>query len=98
MNYHRVDVDKNNVTPNKNRALGIASRVEPLTKRRVNYISPDDPAHPGKSLRKGNVKYTFTKPQLGSVHSVLNELRGRYLGDYSLVIILTGYIDEISDF
>jgi len=97
VNYHRVDVDKDEVTPKKRRKLESGLKVEPRIKRRVKYISPDDPAHPGKSLRKGNVKYNFTKPQLDRVRSVLNELRGRYLGDYTLVIILSGYIDEISD-
>jgi len=97
VNYHRVEVEKDNITSNKERKLETVSIREPLIKRRVNYISPDDPAHPGKSLRKGNVKYTFTKPQMELVRSVLNGLRGRYLGDYTLVIILSGYIDEVND-
>jgi len=72
------------------------SKGDSLIKRRVSYISPDDPAHPGKSLRKGKVNYSFTKTQLDRVRTVLNELRGHYLGEYTLVIILSGYIDELN--
>jgi len=94
VNYHRVDIDVN--ISDKERKLTTGSNGEPLIKRRVNYISPDDPAHPGKSLRKGNMNYRFTNPQLKRIIYILNELRGRYLGDYTLVIILSGYIDEVN--
>jgi len=94
VNYHRVEIDVN--ISDKERKLTTGSNGEPLIKRRVNYISPDDPAHPGKSLRKGNMNYRFTNPQLKRIIYILNELRGRYLGDYTLVIILSGYIDEVN--
>lgn len=92
VNYHRVDVE----VSDKERKLVSGLNGEALIKRRVNYISPDDPAHPGKSLRKGDMNYSFTKPQLNRIRSVLNGLRGHYLGEYTLVIILSGYIDEVN--
>jgi len=100
VNYHRVDVVGNESeysTNYKLRKLTPASKGIPISKRRVNYISPDDPAHPGKSLRKGKANYIFTRPQLDRIRSVLNELRSRYLGEYTLVIILSGYIDEVDE-
>jgi len=98
VNYHRVDViahDSDDFTNKKLRKLTPASRGKPILKRRVKYISPDDPAHPGKSLRKGKANCIFSRPQLTRIHSVLNELRRLYLGEYTLVIILNGYIDEV---
>lgn len=66
-------------------------------KRRVKYVSHEDPAHPTQSLREGDHVYKFTRSQLESIRSTLNSLRGRFLGEYTAVVILSGYIEEVEE-
>jgi len=68
-----------------------------IVKRRLVYLSPDDPAHPGHSHRDGDQVYAFTKPQLETIRSTLNVLRGRFLTEYTLVVMLSGYIEEVNE-
>lgn len=68
-----------------------------LVKRRVKYVSHEDPAHPKQSLREGDFIYDFTKNQLEAIKTTLNVLRGRFLSEYTLVIILSGYIEEVEN-
>ncbi len=70
---------------------------KPIIRRRVKYVSHEDPEHPEHSLRSGNQHYKFTKPQLETIRSMLNVLRGKFLGEYTLVVILSGYIEEIDE-
>jgi hypothetical protein len=66
-----------------------------IVKRRVKYVSHEDPTHPGNSKRSGNQKYHFTMNQLTQIRSMLNGLRGSFLGEYSFVVIVSGYIEEV---
>jgi len=95
VNYHKREETKDDETE-----ATIQRKMVSQKFRRSDYstLSTDaeDPANPFNSLRKGNVNYTFTKRQLEKVHSVLAELRGHYLDEYTLVIILTGYIEEVN--
>lgn len=68
-----------------------------IVKRRVKYVSADNPAHPGNSHRDGNQVYEFTKAQLETIRSTLNILRGRFLSEYTLVVMLSGYIEEVNE-
>jgi len=62
-----------------------------------NYVSKEDPTHPVQSLREGHVKYEFTRSQLETIKSVLNGLRGHFIMEYTLVILLSKYIEEVND-
>lgn len=66
-------------------------------KRRVKYVSHEDPAHPEHSLREGKQVYSFTSSQLQTIRNTLNGLRGLYLGEYTLVVILSKYIEECEE-
>eukprot|EP00979_Chaetoceros_neogracilis_P009095 scaffold2062_cov273-Chaetoceros_neogracile.AAC.10 len=68
-----------------------------LVKRRVKYVSNEDPAHPSQSLREGDYVYNFTKTQLEEIKATLNALRGRFLLEYTLVVILSGYVEEVEN-
>lgn len=68
---------------------------ELMVRRRVKYISTDDPINPGNSRRKGDVSHEFSKDQLQEMRYTLNQLRGQFLNEYTLVVILSGYIEEI---
>lgn len=68
-----------------------------IVKRRVKYVSPEDPAHPKQSHREGNQVYAFTKSQLEAMRTTLNALRGKFLSQYTLVVMLSGYIEEINE-
>jgi len=68
---------------------------ELMVRRRVKYISADDPINPGNSRRKGDVIHEFSKDQLHEMRYTLNQLRGQFLNEYTLVVILSGYIEEI---
>lgn len=68
-----------------------------MVKRRVKYVSPDDPAHPVHSRREGDQVYSFSRSQLEKIRSTLNGLRGRFLEEYTLVVILSGYIEEVEE-
>ncbi len=68
-----------------------------IVKRRVKYVSREDPTHPAHSKRSGNQKYDFTKEQLLQLRSMLNRLRGKYLNEYTFVVIVSGYIEEIDE-
>mmetsp|Transcript_23333 Transcript_23333/g.28678 ORF Transcript_23333/g.28678 Transcript_23333/m.28678 type:complete len:384 (+) Transcript_23333:90-1241(+) len=73
------------------------TNTKPIVKRRVKYVSHEDPTHPGNSKRAGNQKYDFTKSQLLEIRSMLNQLRGKYLGEYTFVVIVSGYIEEVNE-
>ncbi len=66
-------------------------------KRRVKYVSHEDPVHPEHSLREGKQVYTFSRSQLQTIRTTLNSLRGRFLGEYTLVIILSQHIEECEE-
>ncbi|GFH56157.1 hypothetical protein CTEN210_12633 [Chaetoceros tenuissimus] len=66
-------------------------------KRRVKYVSHEDPSHPTQSLRDGKRNSSFTKEQLESMKSTINALRARFLSEYTLVVILTSYMEEIEN-
>ncbi len=68
-----------------------------IVKRRVKYVSREDPAHPAHSKRPGNEKYAFRKEHLIQLRSMLNRLRGKYLNEYTFVVIISGYIEEIDE-
>lgn len=68
-----------------------------IVKRRVKYVSVEDPTHPIRSKRAGNQKYEFTKAQLLHVRHVLNVLRGKFLNEYTFVVIVSAYIEEINE-
>ena len=68
-----------------------------MVKRRVKYISSDDPTNPGNSHRKGHANHNLTKDQLKMVRYILNQLRGQFLSEYTLVVILSGYIEDIEE-
>ena len=55
-----------------------------------------DPTHPLHSLRKGTTKYDFTVSQLKTVREVLGALRSQFMNEFTLVIILTRYIDDVN--
>ena len=67
-----------------------------IVKRRVKYVSKEDPTHPRHSKRSGNQKYEFTKSQLLELRSMLNNLRSKFLSEYTFVVILSGYIEEVN--
>ena len=71
--------------------------TELMVRRRVKYVSFDDPTNPGNSRRKGEVDHVFSKDQLQEVRNTLNQLRGQFLNEYTLVVILSGYIEVIEE-
>jgi len=68
-----------------------------VVRRRVKWVSHEHPDHPEHSKREGHKKYKFTKRQLDMIRSTLNMLRGKFLGEYTLVVILSGYIEQIDE-
>lgn len=82
---------------NGQRLIGQNNLIIPqkIIRRRVKYVSHEDPAHPQRSRREGQEIHQFTKQQLDQIRSMLNILRGKYLDDYTLVVILSEYIEEV---
>jgi hypothetical protein len=113
VNYKRIDVDEEGNEIEEDRKLSVLRNLYDehgnildkniqdskmgLVKRRVNPVSHEDPAHPSQSLREGASVYSFTKEQLEAIKTTLNALRGRFLGEYTLVVILSGYIEEVEN-
>ena len=68
------------------------------TKRRaVEYVRNETPDSPDNhSLRDGpDVEYDFTKTQLQRVLDVLEDLKSRFMSEYTLIMILEEYIEDI---
>ena len=61
-------------------------------KRRVKYIRNED----STEQAQGDIDYEFTTEQLQAMRSVLSQLRGQFLMEYTLVIILSEYIEEVN--
>ena len=72
------------------------NEVEDVVKRRVKYVSKEDPSHPLRSKRKGNQKYEFTMKQLIEIRTMLNGLRAKFLSEYTFVVIISTYIEEVN--
>lgn len=68
-----------------------------IVKRRVKYVSREDPAHPAHSKRPGDQKYPFKKGELLQLRTMLNRLRGNCINEYTFVVIVTSYIEEIDE-
>lgn len=68
-----------------------------IVKRRVKYVSREDPAHPSHSKRPGDQKYEFKKEHLLQLRTMLNRLRGKYLNEYTFVVIISSYIEDIDE-
>ena len=67
-------------------------------KRNMKYISLEDPTHPDRSRRSGpQIEYIFTASQLVKIQRMLNELRSKFVSDYTLVILLSEYIKAVDD-
>ncbi len=68
-----------------------------IVKRRVKYVSKEDPTHPLHSKRSGHQHYEFTLSQLYEIRSMLNGLRGKFLNEYTFVVIVSSYIEEVDE-
>jgi hypothetical protein len=112
VNYKRIDVDEDGNEIEEERFLAVHRNLydehgnvldnndigsRKGVKRRVKYVSHEDPAHPTQSLREGKQVHSFTRSQLQTIRTTLNGLRGRFLGEYTLVVILSGYIEKCEE-